>query len=44
MYAVDRLLWQMANASQLKGVAGVRLGAISDVQATIRPGARSWRR
>jgi muramoyltetrapeptide carboxypeptidase len=31
MYAVDRLLWQMANASQLKGVAGVRVGAVTDV-------------
>lgn len=31
MYNVDRLLWHMANASQLKGLAGVRLGAVSDV-------------
>ena len=37
MYAVDRLLWQMANATQLKGVAGVRLGAISDVKPNDPP-------
>lgn len=37
MYAVDRLLWQMAHATQLKGVAGVRLGAISDVQPNDPP-------
>ena len=32
MYAVDRMLFTMANATQLKGVAGVRLGAVSNVQ------------
>jgi muramoyltetrapeptide carboxypeptidase len=32
MYAVDRLLFTMANATQLKGVAGVRLGAVTAVQ------------
>ncbi len=31
LYRVDRMLFQMANATQLKGIAGVRLGAISDV-------------
>jgi muramoyltetrapeptide carboxypeptidase len=31
MYRVDRMLFTMAHATQLKGVAGVRLGAISDV-------------
>ena len=38
MYAVDRLLFQMANAVQLQGLAGVRLGAISDVQ----PNTPEW--
>jgi len=32
-YRIDRLLFQMANATQLKGVAGVRLGAVTDVPA-----------
>lgn len=32
LYAVDRMLFTMANATQLKGVAGVRLGAVSNVQ------------
>lgn len=31
MYRVDRMLFTMAHATQLKGLAGVRLGAISDV-------------
>ena len=31
LYNVDRLLWHMAHATQLKGIAGVRLGAVSDV-------------
>jgi len=38
MYAVDRLLFQMANATQLQGLAGVRLGAITDVQ----PNTPEW--
>lgn len=33
MYAVDRMLFTMAGATQLKGLAGVRLGEVSDVQA-----------
>ena len=32
MYNVDRLLFTMANATQLRGVAGVRLGAVTAVQ------------
>lgn len=32
MYAVDRMLFQVAHATQLKGIAGLRLGAVSDVQ------------
>jgi muramoyltetrapeptide carboxypeptidase len=37
LYAVDRMLWTMAEATQLKGVAGVRLGEVSDVQANDPP-------
>ena len=32
LYNVDRLLFTMANATQLRGIAGVRLGAVTDVQ------------
>ncbi|WP_326525831.1 LD-carboxypeptidase [Sphingomonas sp.] len=32
-YRIDRLLFQMANATQLKGIAGVRLGSVTDVPA-----------
>lgn len=32
LYNVDRLLFTMANATQLKGLAGVRLGAVTAVQ------------
>ena len=38
LYNVDRLLFHMANATQLKGIAGVRLGAVSDV----RPNDPPW--
>jgi muramoyltetrapeptide carboxypeptidase len=31
LYRIDRMLFTMAHATQLKGVAGVRLGAVSDV-------------
>jgi len=31
MYRIDRMLFTMAHATQLKGVAGVRLGAVSDL-------------
>ena len=30
-YRIDRMLFQMANATQLRGIAGVRLGSITDV-------------
>ncbi|UIJ45084.1 LD-carboxypeptidase [Sphingomonas cannabina] len=30
-YRIDRMLFQMANATQLRGIAGVRLGAVTDV-------------
>ena len=31
LYRMDRMLFQMAHATQLKGIAGVRLGTVSDV-------------
>lgn len=37
LYNVDRLLFTMANATQLKGVAGVRLGTVNDVQPNEPP-------
>ena len=37
LYNVDRLLFTMANATQLKGIAGVRLGAVNDVQVNDPP-------
>ncbi|OYY92121.1 MAG: LD-carboxypeptidase [Sphingomonas sp. 28-66-16] len=37
LYRIDRMLFQMAQATQLKGVAGVRLGRISDVQPNDPP-------
>ena len=37
MYRFDRMLWQMANAPQLKGIAGVRMGALTDIVANDPP-------
>lgn len=37
LYRIDRMLFQIANATQLKGIAGVRLGRISDVQPNEPP-------
>lgn len=31
MYRIDRMLFQMAHATQLQGIAGVRLGAVTDM-------------
>ncbi|WP_140231459.1 LD-carboxypeptidase [Sphingomonas japonica] len=31
LYRIDRMLFQLGNATQLKGIAGVRLGMVSDV-------------
>ena len=31
LYRIDRMLFQMAHATQLQGIAGVRLGAVTDV-------------
>ncbi|KTT70873.1 LD-carboxypeptidase [Sphingomonas endophytica] len=32
MYAIDRMLFTMGNATQLRSIAGVRLGAVTDVK------------
>jgi len=37
LYRIDRMLFQMAHATQLKGIAGVRLGAVTDVQENDPP-------
>lgn len=37
LYNVDRLLWHMAHATQLRGIAGVRLGAVTDVPGNDPP-------
>lgn len=37
LYRIDRMLFQLAQATQLKGLAGVRLGRISDVQPNDPP-------
>lgn len=41
LYRVDRTLFQLANATQLKGLAGVRLGAVTDVQPNDPPWAET---
>ncbi len=37
LYRVDRMLFQLAHATQLKGLAGVRLGVVNDIQANDPP-------
>jgi muramoyltetrapeptide carboxypeptidase len=37
LYNVDRMLFTIASATQLKGVAGVRLGIVNDIQANDPP-------
>lgn len=37
LYRIDRMLFQLAHATQLKGIAGIRLGRISDVQPNDPP-------
>ncbi len=32
LYRIDRMLFQMAHATQLKGIAGIRLGYVTDIQ------------
>ena len=39
LYRVDRALFQLSGATQLKGLAGVRLGAVTDVQPNDPPWA-----
>ncbi|WP_242098215.1 LD-carboxypeptidase [Sphingomonas sp. CROZ-RG-20F-R02-07] len=41
LYRIDRMLFTMAHATQLKGIAGVRLGAISEVVANDPPWAET---
>jgi muramoyltetrapeptide carboxypeptidase len=41
LYNVDRLLFHMAHAMQLRGIAGVRMGAVSAVQANDPPWGES---
>ena len=37
MYRLDRMLFQVAHAAQLKGISGIRLGAVTDVQPNDPP-------
>ena len=39
LYRIDRMLFQLSAATQLKGLAGLRLGAVSDIQLNDPP----WR-
>ncbi|MDQ2877937.1 MAG: LD-carboxypeptidase [Pseudomonadota bacterium] len=39
LYRVDRMLFQLAHATQLKGIAGVRMGRVTDIQ----PNVPAWR-
>ncbi|MFS0773865.1 LD-carboxypeptidase [Sphingomonas sp. 1P08PE] len=41
LYAVDRMLFTVAGATQLKGIAGIRLGAVNDVQENDPPWAET---
>jgi muramoyltetrapeptide carboxypeptidase len=41
LYRVDRMLSQLAHATQLQGLAGVRLGAVTDIQPNAPPWAES---
>lgn len=41
LYRIDRMLFQLAHATQLKGLAGVRLGAVRDIQANDPPWGES---
>lgn len=37
LYRIDRMLFQLSQATQLKGIAGVRLGRIADIQPNDPP-------
>ncbi|MDP1027516.1 LD-carboxypeptidase [Sphingomonas sp. KR1UV-12] len=41
LYRVDRMLFTVANATQLKGIAGIRLGTVNDVQENDPPWAET---
>jgi len=41
LYRIDRMLFQLGNAPQLKGIAGVRLGGFTNVQDNDPPWAES---
>lgn len=41
LYRIDRMLFQVAHATQLKGIAGIRLGAVTDVQENDPPFAET---
>jgi len=41
LYRIDRMLFQMAHATQLKGIAGLRLGRVNDVIPNDPPFAES---
>ncbi|MBO9715009.1 LD-carboxypeptidase [Sphingomonas sp.] len=41
LYRIDRMLFQMANATQLKGIAGVRLGQVTAIKDNDPPFAET---
>jgi muramoyltetrapeptide carboxypeptidase len=41
LYRIDRMLFQLAHATQLKGLAGIRLGAVHDIQPNDPPWAET---
>ena len=41
LYRIDRMLFQLGNATQLKGIAGIRLGQVTDVQVNDPPFAET---
>ncbi|MEI9851028.1 MAG: LD-carboxypeptidase [Sphingomonas sp.] len=41
LYRIDRMMFQIAKATQLKGIAGIRLGAVTDIQANDPPFAET---
>src|SRR3546814_18659036 len=41
LYRIDRMLFQLAHATQLRGIVGIRLGAIRDDQENDPPFAET---
>lgn len=41
LYRIDRMLFQLGHATQLKGIAGLKLGQVTDVQANDPPFAET---